>query len=47
MRDESNESEDTERGEMGNGVNQNINGVDGEDVIENVVDYLVFYQRYK
>ena len=45
MRDESNESEDTERGEMDDDINQNINGVYDKDVIEIVVDWcLVFYR---
>ena len=37
-RDESDESEDTERGEMDNDINQNINVVDDKDVIEILVD---------
>ena len=37
-RDESDESEDTERGEMDDDINRNINCVDDQDVIEIVVD---------
>ena len=37
-RDESDESEDTERGEMDDDINQNINGVDDKDVIGILVD---------
>ena len=45
-RDESDESEDTERGEMDDDINQNINGVDDKDVIGILVDQcLVFYQQ--
>ena len=37
-RDESDESEDTERGEMEDDINLNINCVDNKDIIELVVD---------
>ena len=45
-RDESDESEDTKRGEMNDDINRNINGVEDKHVIEIVVDQcLVFYQQ--
>ena len=37
-RDESNESEDTERGEMEDDISQNINCVDDKDIIKIAVD---------
>ena len=37
-RDESDESEDTKRGEMNDDINRNINGVEDKHVIEIVVD---------
>ena len=37
-RDESDESESTERGEMDDDINRNINGVNDKDVIEIVKD---------
>ena len=36
--DESDESKDTERGEMDDGANRNINDVDDKEVIEILLD---------